>query len=252
VRVAVIDTGVDVDHPDLPMHLTARNFVDNDAGAFQEDAHGTAVAGVIAAIPDNGIGMAGIAPDVRLFVFKACWRSAPTGVKATCNSFTLAQALSAAIEERVDVINLSLAGPSDPLLTRLVDRAAAAGIIVVGAVPADGLRGEFPTDIASVIAVDAIESGHSNSGILRAPGLDVVSLAPHGHYDFYSGSSLATAEISGLVALLRAQSPHLTARDAQALLAESAAVESGEARAAAPNACAALASLMHGKRCAAQ
>ena len=209
VRVAVIDTGVDVDHPDLPAHLMTRNFVDNDAGAFQDDAHGTAVAGVIAAIPDNGIGIAGIAPDVRLFVFKACWRSSPTGAKATCNSFTLAQALSAAIEEHVDIINLSLAGPSDPLLTRLVDRAAAAGIIVVGAVPPDGQRRTFPTDIASVIAVDAIESGHSNSGILRAPGLDVISLAPHGHYDFYSGSSLATAEVSGLVALLRAQSPHL-------------------------------------------
>jgi len=244
VRVAVIDTGVDVDHPDLPAHLMTRNFVDNDASAFHEDAHGTAVAGVIAAIPNNGIGIVGIAPDVRLFVFKACWRSSPTGAKATCNSFTLAQALSAAIEEHVDIINLSLAGPSDPLLTRLVDRAAAAGIIVVGAVPPDGQRRTFPTDIASVIAVDAIESGHSNSGILRAPGLDVISLAPHGHYDFYSGSSLATAEVSGLVALLRAQSPHLSARDAQALLAQSAA--------AAPNACAALASLMHGKRCVAQ
>ncbi len=252
VRVAVIDTGVDVEHPDLPVHLRARNFVDNDAGAFQEDAHGTAVAGVIAAIPNNGIGIVGIAPVVRLFVLKACWRSAPTRAKATCNSFTLAQALAAAIEERVDIINLSLAGPSDPLLTRLVGHAAAAGIIVVGAVPADGLRRAFPTDIASVIAVDAIESGHSNSGILRAPGLDVVSLAPHGHYDFYSGSSLATAEVSGLVALLRAQSPHLTARDAQALLAESAAAESVEGRAVAPNACAALASMMHGKRCAAQ
>lgn len=250
VRVAVIDTGVDFDHPDLPAHLRARNFVDNDIGAFHEDAHGTAVAGVIAAIPNNGVGIVGIAPDVRLYVFKACWRSAPSGTKAACNSFTLAQALSAAIEERVDIINLSLAGPSDPLLTRLVERAAAAGIIVVGAVPPDGLRRTFPTDIASVIAVDTVESGHSSSGILRAPGLDVVSLAPHGHYDFYSGSSLATAEVSGLVALLRAQNPHLTARDAQTLLAQSAPAEPAEARAASPNACAALASMLHGKRCA--
>jgi Subtilase family len=252
VRVAVIDTGADLGHPDLPAHLTARNFVDNDTGAFSEDAHGTAMAGVIAAIPDNGVGIVGIAPDVRLYVFKACWRSAPTGTKAACNSFTLAQALSAAIEERVDIINLSLAGPSDPLLTRLVQRAAAAGIIVVGAVPADGLRHEFPTDIASVIAVDTLESGHTGSGILHAPGLDVVSLAPHGHYDFYSGSSLATAEVSGLVALLRAQSPHLSARDAQALLAQSASAAPGEMRAVSPNACAALASMPHGRRCAPQ
>ena len=65
-------------------------------------------------------------------------RHEPGGAKAACNSFAFAQALSAAIEAHADVINLSLAGPSDHLLTRLVDRAAA-GIIVVGAVPADGL-----------------------------------------------------------------------------------------------------------------
>ena len=78
VRVAIIDTGVDLDHPDLPPHLRVRNFVDNDTGAFQEDAHGTAIAGVIAAIPNNGVGIVGIAPDVRLYVYKACWRSAPS------------------------------------------------------------------------------------------------------------------------------------------------------------------------------
>lgn len=252
VRVAVIDTGVDIDHPDLPANFVARNFVDNDTDAFHEDAHGTAVAGVIAAIPNNGVGIAGIAPDARLFLYKACWRAAPTGTKAACNSFTLAQALSAAIEAHADIINLSLAGPSDPLLTRLVVCAAAAGIIVVGAVAPDGLRDTFPTNIPSVIAVDALESGHTNSGVLRAPGRDVVSLAPHGHYDFYSGSSLATAEVSGLIALLRAQRPHLTARDAQALLAESAPTVPGDARASSPNVCAALASLLHGKRCAPQ
>ncbi len=247
VRVAVIDTGVDVHHPDLPASVVVQNFVDNDTAAFQEDAHGTAVAGVIAAIPNNGVGIAGIAPDVRLLLYKACWRAAATGTKAVCNSFTLAQALVAAIEAHADIINLSLAGPRDPLLERLVDRAAAAGIIVVGAVRPDGLRDSFPTNIASVIAVDALESGHANPGVLRAPGRDVVSLAPHAHYDFYSGSSLATAEISGLVALLRSQRPHLTAQDAQSLLLESEA--STAAGMSPPNACAALASLLHDKRC---
>jgi Subtilase family len=78
-----------------------------------------------------------------------------------------------------------------------------------------------------------------------------VSLAPHGHYDFYSGSSLATAEVSGLVALLRAQSSHLTAHDAQTLLAESVRTAPGDEHAGSPNACVALASMLHGKRCAA-
>jgi subtilisin family serine protease len=248
VRVAVIDTGADMHHPDLPDNIVARNFVDDDAGAFQEDAHGTAVAGVIAAIPNNGVGIAGIAPDVRLLLYKACWRVAATGTKAACNSFTLAQALAAAIEAHADIINLSLAGPSDPLLTRLIDRATAAGIIVVGAVPPDGRRDSFPTNIAAVIAVDALESGHDISGVLRAPGRDVVSLAPHAHYDFYSGSSLATAEVTGLVALLRAQRGNLTAQDARSLLLDSELPAGGSA--APPNACAALEPLTHGRRCA--
>lgn len=249
IRVAVIDTGAAVDHPDLPRNLLTRNFVDNDAHSFREDAHGTAMAGIIAAVPNNGLGIVGIAPDVKLLLFKACWRAALTGTKAACNSFTLAQALAAAIEAHADIINLSLSGPSDPLLTRLVERAIDAGIIVVGAVPADGLRSTFPTNIGAVIAVDAIENDHSGTSVLRAPGRDVISLAPGGHYDFYSGSSLATAEVSGLIALLRSQRPRLTAREAQALLVDSARTASGAAAASPPNACAALATLLKRSSC---
>src|SRR5579862_5447566 len=196
VRVAVIDTGVQIDHPDLPTNVAARNFVDNDVRAFRTDAHGTAIAGVIAAVPDNGIGIVGIAPAVSLLACKACWQLSAADVQAVCNTFTLAQALAAAIEARVDVINLSLKGPSDPLLSRLIRRALDSGIIVVGAVPSDGVRNAFPTDIAGVIAADAIENGHSGADVVLAPGRDVVSLAPQGHYDFYSGSSLATAEVT--------------------------------------------------------
>ncbi len=246
VRVAVIDTGVDVGHPDLPAHGTSvRNFVDTDGSAFRADAHGTAVAGVIAAVPNNGIGIVGVAPDAQLLAYKACWRTA-AGIAAVCNTFTLAQALAAAIEARADIINLSLAGPSDPLLTRLVKRGLARGAIVVGAVPADGLRRSFPTDIDGVLAVDAIEAGHHFTGTIAAPGRDILSLAPDGHYDFYSGSSLATAEVSGLVALLRAERPHLTGREAAALLV---GVPGAAGIGDVPNACTALAALTHRPPC---
>jgi len=248
VRVAIIDSGAAVHHPDLPPHVTTRNFVDNDAAAFGEDAHGTAVAGVIAAVPDNGVGIVGIAPDARLLVFKACWRASTAGIQADCNSFTLAQALAAAVEARVDIINLSLAGPADPLLTRLVERAIAAGIIVVGAVPADGRRDNFPANIEGVVAVDALESGHATGGVLRAPGRDIISLAPDGHYDFYSGSSLATAEISGLIALLRAERPRLTAGEAARLLS-SATSAPGDPLSGAPNACVAMSTLLQRPAC---
>jgi len=249
VRVAVIDTGVQIDHPDLPTSVAARNFVDNDGRAFRADAHGTAIAGVIAAVPDNGIGIVGIAPAVSLLAYKACWHLSAASVKAVCNTFTLAQALAAAIEARADVINLSLEGPSDPLLSRLIRRALDSGIIVVGAVPSDGIRNAFPTGIAGVIAADAIENDHIGADVVLAPGRDVVSLAPQGHYDFYSGSSLATAEVTGLVALLRSQRTHLSSQEAAALLSAAAAAGQPTAPPSVPNACVALDLLLHKSGC---
>ena len=245
VRVAVIDTGVDIAHPDLRRHgATSRNFVDDDATLFRTDAHGTAVAGIIGAVPNNGLGIVGIAPDVELLVYKACWSTATDSVPAVCNTFTLAQALAAAIEARADVINLSLGGPSDPLLTRLVKRGLADGAIIVGAMPRDGIRRGFPVEIDGVIAADVAEAGRTTSGVVRAPGRDVLSLAPEGHYDFYSGSSLAAAEVSGLVALLKSERPRLTAREAEALLSESAM-----GGIMGPNACSALSTLLRRGQC---
>jgi subtilisin family serine protease len=249
VRVAVIDTGVQIDHPDLPTNVAARNFVDNDVRAFRADAHGTAVAGVIAAVPDNGIGIVGIAPAVSLLAYKACWHLSEAGVQAACNTFTLAQALAAAIEAHADVINLSLAGPSDPLLSRLIRRALDSGIIVVGAVPSDGVRDAFPTGIAGVIAADAIENGHRDANVMLVPGRDVLSLAPQGHYDFYSGSSLATAEVTGLIALLRSQRTHLSGQQAAALLSAAAPAGQTTTPLSVPNACVALDLLLHKRDC---
>jgi subtilisin family serine protease len=247
VRIAVIDTGADVEHPDLRPHATrSRNFVDGDAAGFRADAHGTAVAGVIGAVPNNGLGIVGIAPDVELAVYKACWRATTAGAPAVCNTFTLAQALSAAIEAHADIINLSLGGPSDPLLTRLVKRGLAGGAIVVGAMPRAGTRTGFPVEIDGVIAADTLEAGSGTAGVVRAPGRDVLSLAPEGHYDFFSGSSLAAAEVSGLIALLKSERPRLSAREAEALLNASTA---GGAKG--PNACAALAALLHRGQCGA-
>lgn len=248
VRIAVIDTGADVAHPDLRPHGSkSRNFVDADPAGFRADVHGTAVAGVIGAEPNNGVGIVGIAPDVELLVYKACWRAATDGAPAVCNSFTLAQALSAAIEARADIINLSLGGPSDPLLTRIVRRGLEDGAIVVGAMPRDGVRRGFPVEIDGVVVADVSEAGRTAGDVVHAPGRDVLSLSPDGHYDFFSGSSLAAAEVSGLIALLKSERPQLTAREAVTLLNQSVA-----GAAPGPNACAALASLLHRGQCAAR
>jgi subtilisin family serine protease len=113
VRVAVIDSGIDGGHPDLAGQVELRaNFVDGSPDAAE--AHGTAVAGIIAARAGNGAGIVGVAPDARLLALRACW---PDSAGATrCNSFTLGKALNFALLNRAKIINLSLSGPSDRLL----------------------------------------------------------------------------------------------------------------------------------------
>ncbi len=126
VRIALIDTGLASDHPDLQGRIDVqRNFVDNDAKRFQLDRHGTAIAGVIAANADNGVGIAGVAPEARLLALKACWQLQDGQDDARCNTFTLAQALASAIELKAKIINLSLTGPPDPLLSALAEKARA-------------------------------------------------------------------------------------------------------------------------------
>ena len=241
VQIAVIDTGVDFDHPDLKGRVVERhNFVDTDGVKFQRDMHGTEVSGVIAAVADNGIGIVGIAPDARVIALKACWQ-AGVGSAAVCNSFTLAQALQAAIVAHADVVNMSLAGPADPLLARLVKHGALQGMIFVGAAGRAAGGNSFPADLDEVLAVDASEDSSGNPRHLQAPGRDVLTLVPGGHYDFASGSSLAAAEVSGIVALMLAERPHLTATELRSLLLRSSRrVGSPAGQILAVDACAAL------------
>jgi hypothetical protein len=221
VRVAIIDTGMDVEHPELKNKIVAsRNFVDGNAAQFRHDRHGTAVAGVIAAIANNKLGIVGVAPGVKLIALKACWQVDEGTTPAHCNSFTLAKALVAAIDEGAQVVNLSLAGPADPLLSALVDRGIQRGITFVGSVsptPLPTLSG-FPAGTQGVLAVGASEAQVAENGTLLAPGNEILTLTPEGHYDFASGSSLATAHVTGTVALLLARNPHLRPEDVYAVL----------------------------------
>jgi hypothetical protein len=250
VRIAVIDTGIDYEHPDLAGRVVARsNFVDDDERQFKRDRHGTQVAGIIAAVANNGIGIVGVAPESRLFALKSCWQSGEGG-RAVCNSFTLAQALEAAIVARADVVNLSLAGPADPLLTRLVLQGMAQGVLFVGAAAPPDVHGGFPAEIPGVLGVAAAEDRAHDAGQLLAPGHEVLTLFPGGTYDFASGSSLATAEVSGIVALMRARRPHLTAETAREILRRSSqTVDTPNGRFTSINACAALADLLQGHSC---
>jgi subtilisin family serine protease len=245
VRIAIVDTGVDTTHPDLAGRIdTARNFVDRDTRQFNRDRHGTAVAGIIAADAGNDVGIGGIAPQAQLLALKACWQLEPEHDAARCNSFTLAKALSAALELRARIINLSLVGPPDPLLSALTRRAIASGITVIGAQAADAAGG-FPATVPGVLAVASEGERAGAQSVLHAPGREVLTLAPGGRYDFVSGDSIATAEITGIAALLLARDASLDSAAMRALLQES----SGGERSA--NACQALRLLLKSGECTA-
>jgi subtilisin len=229
VRVALVDTGIDLDHPDLRGRVEkVGNFVDRGERSFTGDLHGTAVAGVIAATANNDLGIVGVAPQARLVALKACWHEPPTSRQAACDSYTLARALDFALGQRIGVLNLSLSGPPDPLLEDLLERALADGVVVVAAVDDEAPEGGFPAALPGVLAVrSASLAGDlpeprpaSARATLVAPGVDILATTPRGAYDFFSGSSFAAAHAAGIAALLREAAPELTGAEVvQALLA---------------------------------
>lgn len=204
IRIALIDTGVDLEHPDLKGQIDySENLAPEPGDHNLADMHGTAVAGVLSARPNNGIGIAGIAPAAEVLVLRACWPEQPNALAARCNSFTLALALNQAIRMSSRIINLSLSGPEDPLLKMLIEKALAKNIVVIAAVPGDPLSGGFPANIPGVIAVNQLDlSRDTNHNEIAAPGRDILTTLPHDSYDFMTGSSFATPHIAGLAALL--------------------------------------------------
>jgi subtilisin family serine protease len=199
VRVAVIDSKVEANHPDLKGQVqTSQDFVDGHPAEAEQ--HGTGVAGVIAAVSDNNLGVSGIAPNARLMALRACWQPGASG--ALCDTLSLAKALHFAIDHQAQVINLSLSGPPDLLLGKLIDIALARGIAVVGAVDGDQADGGFPASHAGVVAVsDGAKA--VRPGVFVAPGRDVPTTQPGGRWYLVNGSSYAAAHVTGLLALVR-------------------------------------------------
>lgn len=228
VDVAVIDTGADSAHPDLRGRIRdVHDFVGNGADGFDRDHHGTEVAGIIAATGDNHRGIVGMAPAATLSIYKACWYPAEPHAGARCNSFTLAQALSAVLDTDAKIVNLSLGGPADPLLAALLKRVLDDGRIVIAAMPHDGSLDGFPDGVPGVIVVRSSESEQAPPGVLSAPGEDILTTQPDGGYDFSSGSSMAAAHVSGIAALLLSIAPKLDARGLHDLLQQNSRISGG-------------------------
>jgi subtilisin family serine protease len=222
VRVGIVDTGLDLDHPDLRGRIAgAGNFVARGEQSFTSDVHGTAVAGIVAAGANNQVGIVGVAPGALLWAFKACWQEGSPG-EAFCDSYTLAQAVDAAVKADVQVLNLSLTGPADPFLERLLVAALSRRTVVVAAFDGTMADGGFPASLPGVLAVGAeprqptLAAG--TAAPLVGPAVDVLSTAPRAAYDFFHGSSFAAAHAAGIAALLIEVQPDLTPAEVGAAL----------------------------------
>jgi subtilisin family serine protease len=153
-------------------------------------------------VANNRVGIVGIAPRSDIEVFEACWQLKPDADAAACNTFTLAEALAAALDSGAQLVNLSIAGPADPLLSALVEAGLRHGVTFVGALA--GPSDLFPTGIPGVIAVTGSDRTPRERApnVVAAPAEHVLTLRPEAQYDFESGTSVAAAEITGVIALL--------------------------------------------------
>ncbi len=225
VKVAVIDTGVDTAHPAFSgaLHDT---FNALSASKDSPEAHGTSIAGIVGA----RAGFAGVAPDAQVLSARA-FTSAASG-PAQSHTLAVLKSLDWAVSRGARVVNMSFAGPEDPLLGRAIAAAVKQGVVVVAAAGNGGpdAKPAYPAAFADVIAVSATDSGDklydkANRGAyiaIAAPGVDIVAPAPKGAYDISSGTSLAAAHVSGIAALMLEKEPKLNAADVRKRLAGAA------------------------------
>jgi len=250
VSIAIIDSAIDADHPDLRGRVrVARNLVAEHRQPRGGEIHGTAIAGIIASAVNNHEGIIGVAPDVSIAALRACWAITDGDLAAQCSSFSLARALEVALTLRPDVINLSLAGPDDRLLTRLLDRVIERGIVVVTAHPLVA-SSSFPSSHPFVLTAHSSTTPVNSPSpyILAAPANEVLTTTPGSRYAFLTGNSLAAAHTTGVVALLMERQPDLDAERIAAILTSTTTYSAGSASI---NACRAVARVTGTASCAA-
>ncbi|WP_247597564.1 type VII secretion-associated serine protease mycosin [Streptomyces sp. RKND-216] len=232
VKVAVIDTGVDSDNPQIgPALLPGDDFVGGTKGTEDENGHGTRVAGIIAAQPVGGTGFSGLAHDAKILPLRY------TGGEEEGNSETMSKAIRAAVAADVDVINISSDTADkkpNPGLEAAVAQAVANDILVVVAAGNDGADGKhektYPAAYDDVLAVAASDRNNeraqfSQSGDfvdIAAPGVGMVSTVPNGGQCPADGTSFAAPYVAGVAALMVEKYPDWTSSEIAARLMQTA------------------------------
>jgi type VII secretion-associated serine protease mycosin len=214
--VAVLDTGVDRDHPDLAPNLVAGfDILNGDSDPSDDNGHGTAVAGVVGAATSNSVGVAGVAWNTKIMPVKVL------GADGTGFDGAIAEGITWATDHGADIINLSLGGfGSSTALEQAVDYALASDVVVVAAAGNEGAGvPSYPAAIPGVLAVTATDaqgqfawfSNHGPWVTLAAPGVGITSTAlaagPNAATAPVTGTSFSSPMVAGIAALLRERHP---------------------------------------------
>ncbi|MFG2243443.1 type VII secretion-associated serine protease mycosin [Streptomyces sp. NPDC048734] len=249
VRVAVIDTGVDVKNPQLTAavdaksgrNLLPRNLKDDNGDPIERGAengttdtvgHGTKVAGIIAARPLGGTGFVGLAPEATIIPIQQ------NDAEGHGDTGTLADAIRYAVQAKAQVINISQdtsqAVRPDSDLEKAIDEALAQRIVVVASAGNDGVGGNtkktYPASYEGVLAVAASDRNNERASFsqsgdfvdVAAPGVDMISTVPQGGHCSDNGTSFSAPYVAGVAALIKAKHPDWTARQVVAQIEQTA------------------------------
>ena len=206
IIVAIVDTGIDRNHEELKDKIVAEvNFTDSPT-THDDNGHGTHIAGIVVSNSNNNLGVAGLAPEARLMNVKV---ADGTG---SCQAAAVAKGITWAVDNGANVINISLELSQASLeLEKAVDYAWTSGVVVVAAAGNDGGgQPTYPACYENSVAVAATRqddtlaplSNHGEWVDVVAPGFFIYSTLPENSYGYKSGTSFATAYVSGLAALL--------------------------------------------------
>ena len=221
IIVAVIDSGVDYTHPDLKDNMWSRggqhgyDFYENDADPMDEENHGTHVAGTIAGVGNNGIGVVGVTWKAQIMALRFL---GPDGSGATSDAV---KCIDWAVDNGAHILSNSWGGPDNsPALAEAVARAESRGVLFIAAAGNTGgtgnnndLRPSYPSSLsqANVISVGAIDENNARGSFshygkqsvdIGAPGVQILSTVRNNKYDTYSGTSMATPHVAGAAAMV--------------------------------------------------